>query len=110
MIGIHPDTGRMVTGLEALSCRFRKILTTNLTSRVKRRGVGNRALSQLGKNQSPNAALIIQNLTLEALANPANGLQGFKASRCEAVSAENGFRVKVTGHWQSQQVELQGSL
>ncbi|UIP28890.1 phage baseplate protein [Photobacterium sp. TLY01] len=110
MIGIDPKTGRTVTGLQALACRFERILTTQVSSRIKRRGVGNRAIAYLGKLQDPTTAMIVQNLTLEALASPVNGLQSFKASQCRAVPTGKGFRVEVTGHWQGQPFTLKGGL
>lgn len=110
MLGIDPKTGRTVTGLAALSCRFARILTTPLTSRVKRRQVGNRAVARLGENQSPTEAMIVQNLTLEALANEANGLTAFHATRCQVTRGHNGFRVTVEGEWHGQPLTLSGTL
>lgn len=110
MIGIDPKTGRTVTGYDALQCRFARILTTQVTSRVKRRNVGNRAVERLGKNQSPTEAMVVQNLTLEALANEANGLTDFQASRCTVTNGSKGFLVAVTGSWQGDTLTLSGEL
>ena len=110
MIGIDPQTGRTIYGLTALSCRFRKILTTELTSRIKRREIGNRALAQIGQMQNPNSALIVQNLTLEALANSANGLSDFKATRCIASLSKSGFSVSVLGVWIGKEITLKGDI
>ncbi len=110
MMAIDPINGRTVYGVAALSCRFRRILTTELTSRIKRRGIGNRALLQLGQMQNPNAALIVQNLTLESLANPANGLSDFKATRCVAMASDGGFKVVVKGIWRTKEITLKGDI
>lgn len=110
MMAIDPINGRTVFGVAALSCRFRRILTTELSSRIKRRGIGNRALSQLGQMQNPNAALIVQNLTLESLANAANGLTDFKATRCIAIPKKTGFNVVVEGAWGGKKITLKGDI
>ncbi|OOF25050.1 phage baseplate protein [Salinivibrio proteolyticus] len=110
MIAIDPNTGRTVTGAQALTCRFRRVLTTEVTSRIKRRGVGNRAISTLGKMQSPNTAMIVQNLTLEALAMPINGLTAFRATRCKATPSESGFHITVEGTWHGKPIKLEGGL
>lgn len=110
MIAINPDTGALETGVNALNCRFKKILTTPLTSRIKRRAVGNRALSLLGKLQTPSAAMVVQNLTLEALAEPQNGLTEFKALQCIARATPSGFNVRVQGSWQGKLLEVVGDL
>ncbi|WED23076.1 phage baseplate protein [Vibrio sp. JC009] len=105
MIGVDPDTGKTVTGLAALACRFQKILTTQVTSRIKRRGFGNRAVERLGKNQTPNEAMIVQNLSIEALTNPVNGVIDYEVKRCQAVMGTNGFKIRVHGQWQGQPFE-----
>ena len=110
MMDIDPENGRTLFGLDALSCRLRRILTTELTSRIKRREIGNRALGQLGQMQNPNSALIVQNLTLEALANSANGLTDFKATRCIASPGESGFSVSVSGVWARKEITLKGDI
>ena len=110
MIAIDPQTGRTVTGAKALSCRFQKILTTEVSSRVKRRKVGNRAVARLGKNQTPSEAMIVQNLTLEALSNPVNGLTDFKGIRCQATATARGFSVAVSGTWYGEQLTLRAVL
>lgn len=110
VIGIDPKTGQTVTGLSALSCRFSRILTTPVASRVKRRGVGNRAVARVGRLQSEAEAMIIQNLTLEALANQANGLTDFAATKCQVKQGEQGFTVTVYGRWQGQSIVLKGGL
>ncbi len=110
MIGIDPKTGRTVTGASALSCRFAKVLTTTVSSRVKRRGVGNRAVARLGKQQTPTEAMIVQNLTLEALANPLNGLTDYQGIQCQAVPTANGFKVNVSGTWRGDHLQLSAVL
>ncbi|MGF1684817.1 phage baseplate protein [Photobacterium minamisatsumaniensis] len=110
MIGIDPQTGRTVNGTAALQCRFERVLTTSITSRAKRRTVGNRAIERLGNIQSPTEAMILQNLTLEALANPANGLTSFTAKLCRAESGKNGFYVRVSGEWNGKPLELKGRV
>ncbi|MFD2177854.1 phage baseplate protein [Veronia pacifica] len=110
MIAIDPESGRTVTGEAALLCRFKKILTTVPTSRAKRREVGNRALSLLGKRQTPTTAMIVQNLTLEALSLPVNGLTEFTATRCQANPTKTGFEVAVYGIWQGRTLTLTGAL
>ncbi|MFM2477369.1 phage baseplate protein [Celerinatantimonas sp. MCCC 1A17872] len=110
MIGIDPKTGKMVSGYDALQCRFARILTTQVTSRVKRREVGNPAVERLGKNQSPAEAMVVQNLTLAALANEANGLSEFQATSCTATNGSKGFLVTVEGTWQGDALTLSGVL
>ncbi|WP_318438153.1 phage baseplate protein [Photobacterium leiognathi] len=110
MIGIDPKTGKTVTGIAALTCRFERILTTQMTSRIKRRQIGNKAIARLGRMQSPTEAMIVQNLSLEALANPVNGLIAFKAKQCQAISRDAGFLVVVRGLWQGNDIELQVKL
>ncbi|HIF9272839.1 TPA: phage baseplate protein [Photobacterium damselae] len=110
MIAIDPRTGKTVTGVQALNCRFERALTTQITARVKRRQMGNRAINRLGKMQNPTEAMIIQNLSLEALANPANGLLKFKAKQCLATPYGAGFLVSVKGRWQGKDIELKVGL
>ncbi|CAG9001773.1 MAG: hypothetical protein CENE_03800 [Candidatus Celerinatantimonas neptuna] len=110
MIGIDPKTGKTVTGYDALQCRFARILTTPVTSRVKRRAIGNWAVERVGQIQSPAEAMIVQNLTLEALANEANGLTEFKAMHCTATQGSKGFLVTVEGIWQGDSLTLSGAL
>ncbi|PTO77562.1 phage baseplate protein [Vibrio splendidus] len=110
MIGIDPKTGKTVTGASALNCRFAKVLTTEVSSRIKRRGVGNRAVSRLGKQQTPTESMIVQNLTLEALSNPLNGLTDYQGIQCQAIPHLNGFRVKVSGTWRGEPLQLSGAL
>ncbi|MCD9523725.1 phage baseplate protein [Photobacterium carnosum] len=110
MIGIDPKTGETVTGIAALTCRFERILTTQMTSRIKRRQIGNKVIARLGRMQSPTEAMIVQNLSLEALANPANGLIHFQAKQCQAISSDTGFSVRVKGVWRGNDIELQVRL
>ncbi|MEZ8095782.1 phage baseplate protein [Photobacterium swingsii] len=110
MIAIDPHTGLELTGVAALSRRFERVLTTPVISRVKRRGVGNRALSFLGKMQNPSTAMIVQNLTLEAVARPINGLSEFNATRCIAKPSPTGFKVAVHGTWRGEPLILKGSV
>ena len=110
MIGIDPQTGKTVIGAGALRCRIAKVLTTEVSSRVKRRGVGNRAVSRLGKQQTPTEAMIVQNLTLEALSNPLNGLTDYQGIQCQAISHLNGFKVNVSGTWRGEPLQLMGVL
>lgn len=110
MIGIDPKTGKTVHGVDALSCRFARILTTPVTSRIKRRLVGNRAVERVGQIQSPAEAMIVQNLTLEALVNEANGLSEFEATQCVASEGGDGFLVSVTGTWKGQPLTMSGDL
>ncbi len=110
MIGIDPHTGLEITGMTALSRRFERVLTTPEVSRVKRRGVGNRALNFLGKMQNPSTAMIVQNLTLEAVARPINGLVDFKATRCMAKPSPRGFTVALQGTWHGEPLTLKGQV
>ncbi|GEM77187.1 phage baseplate protein [Vibrio sagamiensis] len=110
MMGIDPQSGKAVSGASAINCRFAKVLTTAIHSRVKRRGVGNRAVSRLGKQQTPTEAMIVQNLTLEALSNPLNGLTDYQGIQCRAIPHLNGFRVKVSGTWRGEPLQLSGVL
>ncbi|HFQ4959203.1 TPA: phage baseplate protein [Vibrio vulnificus] len=110
MIGIDPQTGLTVSGESALSCRFARVLTTEVSTRVKRRGVGNRAVARLGKQQTPTEAMIVQNLTLEALSKPDNGLTDYQGIRCQATPTDRGFLVKVSGSWRGELLELSASL
>ncbi|WP_060990866.1 hypothetical protein [Aliivibrio sp. EL58] len=110
MIGIDPKTGKTVTGFEALKRRFIRILTTEISSRVKRRKVGNPALRCLGKLQTPQTTLIIQNLTLSAFTEHQNGLSEFKATQCIAQPTATGYSIKVIGKWKGNQLKLEGEL
>lgn len=99
MIAIDQDTGFTVTGIDALKCRIKRVLTTQVTSRIKRRTFGNRAVDRLGNNQNPAEAMIIQNLSIEALTDEQNGLAGLTVSQCQAVTSSTGFAVNVVGAW-----------
>ena len=110
MVGIDPHTGKTLTGLAALHRRFERVLTTKITSRVKRRGVGNRAIDYLGKMQNPNTAMIVQNLTLQALAESINGLLEFKASQCIARPTDTGFHIRVYGTWRGENITIKASV
>ncbi|PMJ90293.1 phage baseplate protein [Vibrio sp. 10N.261.55.A7] len=110
MIAIDQDTGLTVTGIKALSCRIKRVLTTKVGSRVKRRALGNRAVERLGKNQSPSEALIVQNLSIEALTNTNNQLEGLTVEQCLASSTSTGFVVKVVGKWQGEPLKMSVNL
>ncbi len=110
MIGVDPKTGKTVKGFEALKRRFIRILTTEITSRVKRRKVGNPALRYLGKMQSPQATLIVQNLTLSAFTQSQNGLSEFKATQCIASPTDTGYSIAVSGIWKGTQLKLEGEI
>lgn len=110
IVAVDQDTGRTVYGLDALACRFKRVLTTQMNERVKRRQFGNRALNRLGKNQTPHEAMIVQNLSIEALMNPHCGLPGVVIERCKATATDQGFQVKVWGSWQGQDIELSTNL
>lgn len=99
MIAINQDTGKTVTGLSALSCRIKRVLTTQVGSRVKRRAFGNRAIDRLGKNQSNAEAMVIQNLSIEALTDEKNGLSGLTIDQCTAAASSAGFVVSIAGAW-----------
>ncbi|MGD8109382.1 phage baseplate protein [Vibrio sp. TRT 17S01] len=110
MISVDPDTGRTVYGLAALACRFKRILTTQVSSRVKRREFGNRAVERIGKNQSPSEAMVIQNLSIEALTNPACGATDYVVTQCQAIAGDTGFLIKVSGDWQGKPFETSVKL
>ncbi|MFA0690626.1 phage baseplate protein [Vibrio splendidus] len=110
MMAVDPITGKTLYGFEALKRRFIRFLTTQVSSRVKRRKYGNPALETLGKLQTPRTAMIVQNLTLEGLAEPQCGLVEFKAERCIAKASGNGFKVQVFGKWNGQALQLEGEL
>ncbi|HDZ9327792.1 phage baseplate protein [Vibrio anguillarum] len=104
IVGIDQESGLTVTGLTALSCRIKRVLTTQVGSRVKRRALGNRAIERLGKNQSPSEALIVQNLSIEALTNPNNQLTGLTIEQCQATPTARGFVVSVVGKWNGEAI------
>ncbi|CED71547.1 putative uncharacterized phage protein [Aliivibrio wodanis] len=106
MIGIDQETGRTVYHFDALACRIKRVLTTQLTERVKRRKFGNRALHRLGKNQSPHEALIVQNLSIEALTNCHCQLDGLSVTRCKAIVTNTGFQVQIWAKWKGEQIEV----
>lgn len=110
MIGIDPHSGFELNDSRLLQRRFERVLTTQVTSRIKRRGFGNRAIERLGKNQSPDEALIIQNLSLEAVALDVNGLTEFTAKTCTVTSQANGFLVSISGDWQGEPLVLKAEL
>ena len=110
MIAIDQDTGLTVTGIDALKCRIKRVLTTQVTSRIKRRTFGNRAVDRLGNNQNPAEAMIIQNLSIDALTNEQNGLTGLTVSQCQAVETATGFAVAVIGSWQGEPLTTSVSL
>ncbi len=110
MIAIDQDTGLTVTGIDALKCRIKRVLTTQVTSRIKRRTFGNRAVDRLGNNQKPAEAMIIQNLSIDALTNEQNGLIGLTISQCQAVETATGFAVAVVGSWQGEPLTTSVSL
>lgn len=106
MIGIDPHSGFELSDSRLLQRRFERVLTTQVTSRIKRRGFGNRAIERLGKNQSPDEALIVQNLSLEAVALEINGLTQFVATDCIVTPRANGFLVTMKGDWKGETLEL----
>ncbi|MDW6016773.1 phage baseplate protein [Vibrio plantisponsor] len=110
MIAIDQDNGLTVTGISALKCRIKRVLTTQVTSRIKRRTFGNRAVDRLGNNQNPAEAMIIQNLSIDALTNEQNGLTGLTVSQCQAVATATGFAVAVVGSWQGEPLTTSVSL
>lgn len=110
MIGIDQETGKTVYNLDALRCRIKRVLTTQLTERVKRRKIGNRALSRLGRNQTPYEALIVQNLSIEALTNPHSHIKDVVIVRCKATPNSNGFRVQVWGSWNGEPFDVSTSV
>ncbi|EKO3598875.1 phage baseplate protein [Vibrio metschnikovii] len=104
ILAIDQETGRTLTGLDALSCRIKRVLTTQVGSRVKRRNIGNRAINRLGKNQNPSEALIVQNLSIEALTNANNQLAGLTVEQCQATPTASGFAVSVIGKWNGEAI------
>lgn len=106
MIGIDPHSGFELSDSRLLQRRFERVLTTQVTSRIKRRGFGNRAIERLGKNQSPDEALVIQNLSFEAVALEVNGLTEFEATNCTVVSRPNGFLITMAGSWKGETLIL----
>ncbi|MBY7899931.1 phage baseplate protein [Vibrio fluvialis] len=106
MIAIDQNSGRTVTGIEALKCRVRRVLTTPITSRIKRRTFGNRAIDRLGYNQSPYEAMIVQNLSIEALTNERNQLLGLSVEQCLAMATPTGFSVSIVGQWQGEPLTM----
>lgn len=110
MIGIDPHSGFELNDSRLLQRRFERVLTTQVTSRIKRRGFGNRAIERLGKNQSPDEALIIQNLSLEAVALEINGLTEFAATSCKVSQQSDGFLVSMSGDWKGEPLVLTAEL
>ncbi|WP_417536393.1 hypothetical protein [Methylophaga sp.] len=110
MIGIDPHSGFELSDSRLLQRRFERVLTTQVTSRIKRRGFGNRAIERLGKNQTPDEALIIQNLSFEAVALEVNGLTEFSATDCIVTSQLNGFLVTMKGDWKGEPIELTAEI
>lgn len=110
MIGIDPHSGFELSDSRLLQRRFERVLTTQLTSRIKRRGFGNRTIERLGKNQSPDEALIVQNLSLEAVALEVNGLTEFHATHCMVSPQSNGFLVTMKGDWKGEPLVLTAEL
>lgn len=106
MMAIDQDTGFTVYGLDALSCRVKRVLSTKVGSRVKRRAVGNRAIDRLGKNQNPSEALIVQNLSIEALTNTHNQFDGLTIEQCIAKPNGAGFVVSIIGAWKGEPLKL----
>lgn len=106
MIGIDPHSGFELSDSRLLQRRFERVLTTAVSSRIKRRGFGSRAIERLGKNQTPDEALIIQNLSLEALALEVNGLTEFEATSCTVKNQALGFLVTMSGSWKGQPLVL----
>lgn len=82
-----------------LSAELNEYSPAQVTSRIKRRTFGNRAVDRLGNNQNPAEAMIIQNLSIEALTDEQNGLTGLTVSQCQAVTSSTGFAVNVVGAW-----------
>ncbi|MBY7667265.1 MULTISPECIES: phage baseplate protein [Vibrio] len=104
MIAINQETGLTVTGLEALGCRVKRVLTTQVGSRIKRRTFGNRAIERLGKNQSPSEGMIVQNLSIAALTDANNQLVGLVIEQCQAIPTARGFLVTVVGKWNGESI------
>lgn len=110
MIDIHPDTGATITGRELLYHRFKRLVSTQVADRIKRRFFGNPAIDYLGDINNPHTENIIQNLTFKALSEPANGLTDFKATACSVDRTSTGFVINVSGVWNGESLQLGGPI
>lgn len=110
MIGIDPESGAEISGALLLQKRFSRVVTTYVDSRIKNRGFGNRGLMMLGKNQSPNNAMVIQNLTIEALSLPINCLTELEVKQCIASPRDDGFTITIIAAWQGETLTLTSRL
>ena len=101
MIGICRKTGQTLTGWELYVSHFSDVMTTQLGSREKRRGVGSRIPELRGRNNGPNAAMLARAYTAQAYENPANGLKkDFSLKKIDVQQRANGFLIRVSGLYQ----------
>lgn len=94
MIGIHPDTGRTVTGADQAAQRLRKAITTLIGSREMRRSVGGEVVSLRGLANEKNRMIIINRIH-RAIANPANDLADIQDPEVTCTLNGSGFRIVI---------------
>jgi len=102
MLGIDAHTGRMVTDFDQLISRIIQVLTTGKKTRVKRGEFGTLGRTLSAKNMTPSRLARLQNMTIAAFYEPANGLLDFVVIRCVATATRDGVLLQLSGVWQNQ--------
>ncbi len=106
MFGMDARTGRTLRGFEQLASRLQQLFTTRQGSRYRRRAFGCHVPDYLGRNVSPDVALLIKADMFDAMADPANGITDFSPKQIELKPADAGFFVSIFGHYEGEYVEV----
>lgn len=100
MKGIDRRTGKTISGWRLFVSHAGDVLTTQLGSREKRREYGSRCPELRGKNNGPNAQMLMRAYVAEAFAKKANGLvDRFTLTRVDVDVIDAGFLVTIVGEY-----------
>ena len=107
-IGMHSDTGKQLSGLDELWQRVTRLLKTRKGTLVGRRGYGSDLPALVDGNLTATFVLDLYAATVDAVADPDNGLSDFTLKKTEAIVEGNAVVLYLTGEYASELVTLNG--
>ncbi|MYM61638.1 hypothetical protein GTG28_20770 [Vibrio sp. OCN044] len=107
MIGVDPDTGRMLKGLSLALSQASRALATPLGTKEKDRNYGSQVPDTLGEPASPHGRMILINRIFRTFRNPNNGLQQLKAKKVTALIVGTGYHTSVKVEYKGSEYEVQ---
>ncbi|WGV98825.1 hypothetical protein QF117_10645 [Vibrio sp. YMD68] len=88
-IGMHRDTGDIITGLPYLKQRFDDVMRTYKGQVVCARGYGGNLVDEVDRNSDPTWFMRVYMMVAEAVSNVGHGLDDFELSIIRIVTIEN---------------------